>query len=916
LNQHPEQKARDLIDAQLSLAGWIVQNKSTLNLAAGTGIAVREYPTSTGPADYVLFVGRKPVGIIEAKRQEEGIHATSVEEEAEDYATAKLKHLNNDPLPFCYIATGAIIRFYDRRDPKPRAREIFHFHRPETLLDWYQQNSSLRQRLLQLPQLPTTGLRQCQFAAITNLETSFGQNRKKALIQMATGAGKTFTAITAVYRLLKFANAKRILFLVDTKNLGQQAEQECMAYQPQDDNRRFTELYNVQRLQSSYLATDSQVCISTIQRLYAILKGNELDEEAEQQNPNETNWNQRQAPPITYNPRLPVEFFDFVIIDECHRSIYNLWKQVLDYFDAFLIGLTATPNKHTFGFFDQNVVSQYTHEDAVADNVNVGYDTFIINTQITQQGSRIEKENFVDFRDKLTRAKRWEQLDEDLDYNAKQLDKSVVNPSQIRLILSTFKDSLPQLFPARLEVPKTLIFAKSDSHADDIIQMVRDVFAEGNDFCRKITYNVKNAQGVLSDFRNRFHPRIAVTVDMIATGTDVKPLECLLFMRDVKSSGYFEQMKGRGTRTLTLDELIKVTPSAKFAKDHFVIVDAIGVSRTCKTDSRSLEQKHGVALSSLLEAITVGSRDEALFTSLANRLTRFDKRITPQEREQFVQQTGKTIGEVVHNLLDAFDADTLFALEQQVLRDYPDASPHDIAAHCQQRSEDLQHRAAAVFTGPLNQWILNVQRQHEQVLDQVNTDSLQHAGWDADNKDRARQQTEDFAAWVTDHKDEITALQIFYAQPYQRRQLTYDMITELMQRLRADKPQLAPLAIWQAYAQLETVGGHPRSELTALVALVRRVCGIDTVLTPYDKTVDNHFKNWLFRKQAGPLKFTEEQMQWLRMIKDFIMESFHIQRDDFELLPFNHHGGLGRFYQLFGDEMDTIIHELNQALIA
>jgi len=186
---------------------------------------------------------------------------------------------------------------------------------------------------------------------------------------MATGSGKTYTAITFIYRLLKFAKAKRILFLVDTRNLGEQAEQEFMAYVPNDDNRKFTELYNVQRLKSSYIATDSQVCISTIQRLYSILKDEELDTWAEEENPNER-WQPKEPVPVVYNPKIPIEFFDFIVIDECHRSIYNLWKQVLDYFDAFLIGLTATPDKRTFAFFNENVVSEYSHEDAVADGVN------------------------------------------------------------------------------------------------------------------------------------------------------------------------------------------------------------------------------------------------------------------------------------------------------------------------------------------------------------------------------------------------------------------------------------------------------------------------------------------------------------------------------------------------------------------
>jgi type I restriction enzyme R subunit len=580
-NRTPEQQARDRIDELLARAGWSVQNRSETDLGAGLGVAIREYPTDTGPADYVLFVDRKPVGIVEAKREEEGYRLTVVEQQSGEYADSKLKYLDNQPLPFVYESTGILTRFTDRRDPKPRSRPVFSFHRPETFQEWLKRDKPLRGRLLDIPELDPERLRNCQVRAIERLERSFKENRPRSLVQMATGSGKTFTAITAIYRLLKFAGAKRVLFLVDTKNLGEQAEQEFMAYTPNDDNRKFTELYNVQRLKSSYIASDSQVCISTIQRLYSILKGEELDDRAEEDNPNESGSPRPREPmPVVYNPRVPIEFFDFIVIDECHRSIYNVWRQVLDYFDAFLIGLTATPDARTFGFFNQNVVSEYSHEEAVTDGVNVTYDVYTIETEITKNGSRIVAREYVDKRDKLTRRSRWEQLDEDVVYSGKQLDTDIVNPSQIRTIIRTFREQLPQIFPGREEVPKTLIFAKTDSHAEDIIGIVREEFAEGNAFCKKVTCQSKeDPKSVLAQFRNDYYPRIAVTVDMIATGTDVKPLECLLFMRDVKSRNYFEQMKGRGTRILGYDDLKKVTPSAASAKTHFVIIDAIGVTK-------------------------------------------------------------------------------------------------------------------------------------------------------------------------------------------------------------------------------------------------------------------------------------------------------------------------------------------------
>jgi type I restriction enzyme R subunit len=921
-NQNPEQIARDNIDKQLLACGWAIQSIKQINLNAGIGVAVKEYLTDVGPADYVLFVDRKPCGVIEAKREEEGHRMTVHEGQGEDYANAKLKHLKNEPLPFVYISTGEVTRFTDFTDPKPRAREVFSFHRPETLRDWVKRDKSLRRRLLDLPALQTDGLRDCQINAITKLETSFKENRPRALIQMATGSGKTFTAITAIYRLLKYAKAKRVLFLVDTKNLGEQAEQEFMSFVPNDDNRKFTELYSVQRLKSSYIATDSQVCISTIQRLYSILKGTELEEAAEEENPNERKYQPKEIPPIEYDGKMPIEFFDFIVIDECHRSIYNLWKQVLEYYDAFEVGLTATPDKRTIGYFDQNLVSEYSHEMAVADGVNVGYEVFIIDTKVTQQGATLWKGEYIEHRERLSRRKRMELQDEDEEYSRQQLDKDVVNPNQIRTIIRTFKEHLPTIFKDRydkngnFEVPKTLIFAKTDSHANDIIDIVREEFAEENKFCKKITYNSEDPKSTLAQFRNDYHPRIAVTVDMIATGTDVKPLECLLFMRDVKSINYFEQMKGRGTRTIDLDSLRKVTPTAKFTKDHFVIVDAIGVTKSLKTDSRPLEKKPGVPLKELLQAIAVGAREEELFTSIANRLTRLDKQISEKEKQQFAEKAGgKSVSQVVKELLNAFNPDVLEDIESKVRTEMVGAAPVEIDAAIKVKTEALQNEAAKVFTGELSEYIENVRKAHEQKIDLANPDEVIHVGWDKDNAATSSARVLEFKEWMEANKDELMALQIFYNQPFRRRELTYSMIKEVLEKLQNDKPTLAPINVWRAYEALEQCNGSYKAELSALVSLIRKVIGIDTTLTVYDKIVDRNFQDWIFKKNAGKHNtFNEEQMQWLRMIKDYVANSFHIDKDDFDLDPFNRNGGLGKFYQLFKEDYEHILEELNEAL--
>jgi len=887
INQNPEQIARDKIDEMLGEAGWLVQSKKKVDLSAGKGVAVREYQTDVGPADYVLFVDRKPVGIIEAKREDEGHRLTVVEEQSSNYANAKLKYLNNDPLPFVYESTGTIARFTDYRDPKPRGRNVFSFHKPET-------------------------------------------NRPKALIQMATGAGKTFTAATFVYRLLKHADAKRILFLVDTKNLGEQAEQEFMTFQPNDDNRKFTELYNVQRLSSSYIASDSQVCISTIQRLYSILKGEELDESAELENPNENSWLQKKmsknkAVPVEYTPKVPIEQFDFIVIDEAHRSIYNLWKQVLDYFDAFLIGLTATPDKRTFGFFNENVVSQYTYEESVTDGVNVPYDVYTIETEISQNGETIKAGWFVDRRDKLTRKKRWQQEDEDTEYKRNDLDKKVVNPSQIRNIIREYKKALKTtIYPKRVdengdyEVPKTLVFAKTDSHADDIIKIIREEFDEGNDFCKKVTYKIKeDPKSVLNRFRNDYYPRIAVTVDMIATGTDVKPLEVLLFMRDVRSNNYFEQMKGRGSRTIDKNDFqSKNTQVLGVHKTHFVIVDAVGVTKSKKTDSRPLERKPSVPMKDLLGAVTMGVADEDLFLSLANRLIRLEKQITEKEKDRLLEFTGgKNLKQITKELITAFDQDEIETKAQLEIDKIPvqDQTPALIEDAKKNAQEQLILEASKTFNGELNNYLDNVRKQHEQIIDSVNIDTVTKSEWETTSVDKATEIIKDFTEYLEANKDEIKALSIFYNQPYNRRDITFKMIKEVMEKLQLEKPLLAPDYVWDAYSSLEEVKSkQPKDVLTALVSLIRRACGIDSELKAYDKTIENNFKTWAGQHN----RFTKEQLDWLRMIKDHVVSSYHIEIDDLDYTPFDAKGGKGKMHQLFGNQMNDIINELNEVLAA
>ncbi len=505
----PEEEARQRIDGLLGQAGWQVQGARAVNLYASRGVAVREFPLKPGhgEADYLLYVDGKAAGVIEAKPV--GFTLTGVERQSEKYGAGLPDNLPawRHPLAFLYQSTGVETRFTNGLDPDPRSRQVFAFHRPETLGEWlatpgtgaearlrdqrmvaergagYPALPTLCHGLRNMPPLNPAGLWPVQARAIQNIEASLAQGRPRSLVQMATGSGKTYMACHLTYRLSKFAGARRALFLVDRSNLGRQTLREFQGFTTPDDHRKFTELYNVQHLQSNHIDTVSRVCIATIQRVYSMLKGEELDPELEEQSAFEMAAVRKEPVPVEYNRDIPIETFDIIITDECHRSIYNLCRQVLEYFDAFIIGMTATPSKQTLGFFNQNLVMEYNHEQAVADGVNVDFDIYRIRTDITEQGSKVDAGYYVDRRNRRTRAVRWEELDEDLVYSPAQLDRDVVAQDQIRTVIRTFRDCLfTDIFPGRTEVPKTLIFAKDDSHADDIVQAVREEFGRGNDF--------------------------------------------------------------------------------------------------------------------------------------------------------------------------------------------------------------------------------------------------------------------------------------------------------------------------------------------------------------------------------------------------------------------------------------------------
>ena len=906
----PEAQARQKIDQLLTDAGWQVQDYEQINLSAGLGIAVREYHLNSGFADYLLFINRKAVGIIEAKPVGKTLSGVEIQSDKYSFNLPKTLSCHQKPLPFIYESTGGETYFRDSRDPDYRSRSVFAFHKPETLQEWLGQPDTLRSRLQQLPIIETEDLRDCQKEALAGLFNSLKENRPRALIQMATGVGKTYTAVSFIYWLIKIAGAKRVLFLVDRKNLGEQTEKEFQQYVTPDDGRKFTELYNVQLLSSNTIAPVNKVCITTIQRLYSMLRGDAEfeaeNEETSQFNDNEENQNPKD---VVYNSRIPIETFDFIITDECHRSIYHLWRQVLEYFDGFIIGLTATPSIQTFGFFNQNLVMEYPHERAVADGVNVGFEVYRIKTQITEQGSTIQAGFYIDKRNRQTREIRWKQLDEDVSYTGKDLDRSVVAVDQIRTVIRTFKERLfTEIFPNRTDVPKTLIFAKDDSHAEDIVRIVREEFGKGNEFCKKITYRTtgEKAKDLIASFRNFYNPRIAVTVDMISTGTDIKPLECLIFMRDVKSRIYFEQMKGRGTRTINPTDFQGVTPDAE-VKEQFIIIDAVGVCESDKTDSRPLERKRSVPFHQLLQNVAMDVRDEDTLMSLAGRLAKLEKKLNDDERTELKNAAGgKSIQKVTRDLLEAVNPDVQI---EQAVKQFQTQTPTE--AQQQQATEVLINQACQPFDNPQFRNLLReIKTKNEQIVDTVSQDVVLFVGFDTTARDKAMATVETFRQCLEAKKDEITALQILYNQPYGQRRLTYEQIKQLANALERPPCNLTPEKVWQAYAQLQADkvrGAGVQKLLTDIISLVRFAMGETETLEPFAVTVEEKFQQWLMGKT-----FSSEEVSWLEKIKEHIITSVRIDVEDLQEMPQEAFKG----YQLFGNGLMDILDELNEVLAA
>ncbi|AOS64171.1 type I restriction endonuclease subunit R [Actinoalloteichus hymeniacidonis] len=920
-----EVQARTAIDKMLHAAGWAVQDRDRVNPRAAHGVAVREFGLATGRADYVLYVDGRIVGVIEAKR--EGDPLSSAVEQNDRYAAGVLKEhrlavwREDEPFAFRYATTGTETYFINRLDPDARSRVVFWFHRPETIAAWMRRadespaTPTLRAALRTLPVLEENGLRLAQVDAITGLEDSLAKDRMRGLIQMATGAGKTFTAVAQTYRLLKHAGARRVLFLVDRNNLGKQAYDEFCKFTTPDDGRKLSDLYNINRLGPAGLQDTSSVVICTIQRMYSLLRGETLpDDETDAASTDQDTYETDQPIEVDYNEEVPIESFDLIVVDECHRSIFGLWRGVLEYFDAHMVGLTATPTVQALGFFGRNLVSEYTYPQAVGDGVNVDFDVVRMRTDLREAGgATIDAGTTVRVKDRKTRRQRYQELDDDFSYTTGQIGRSVVTVDEIRAVLVAYRDNWRRWFPGRSELPKTLIFAVGEDHAEDVLAQVKEVFSRGDDFAKKITYKSRqageNPDDLIRALRTSPRLRVAITVDMIATGTDVKALECVIFLRDVRSAVLFEQMKGRGARTIDPTELQEVTPDAddSVRKTRFVLVDAVGVTESSLVDAKPLVPagERQISLAKLLDKAGTASINVSEAEILAGRLARLNQQLTDEERDQLTKAAhGRTLSQIAGAIVTAADPDR---------QDRAQAEGGPAAAR-----KLIEDAVAPLTKNPeLRRHIIEIRRDKDYVFDEFTAVEVTEVA-EIPREERAREQIDRWSRLLREERDRIAAVDLAVASP---RSVSpgqaYDALKELAAEIRRPQYAWTPQVLWAYYEDLgaSVAAGNRDADVPDLISLIRYELGVDQELRPYRASVEERFEAWLLRQQQAGAEFTPEQLWWLRSIRDVVASDVGISPAEFNAEPFKGKGsGLG-FQRAFPErDVRSLLSELNREL--
>lgn len=865
----PEEKARVKIDRMFEEAGWQVVSRDeyTPNLTAA---AIKEGLLKHNlEADYFLFINGKAVGVLEAKRAEIDVDCDEVKGQAEKYVNnvPPIYAAYEKPLRIIYLSNGEKVLFYDYAKKDGNYIEINRIHTPKEIVDIL----SIDDFYAGLPTLQKKGLRQCQFDAIKGLEESFRNGQKRALMVLATGAGKTYAACLAAYRFLSYTPMRKVLFLVDRNNLGKQAEGEFGTFRLTENKEPFNTIFGVNRLKSAKIPSDSNVVISTIQRLFSLLKGDDVDDNDEE---SDFDDNEDNVVSLPANPLLPPDYFDLIIIDECHRSIYGNWRQVLDYFKtAKIIGLTATPIPETVAFFNNNIVVNYTLEESIKDGVNVDHRTFRIRTEVTENGGAIlegDRTRQTTVYTGKTENVVWQ---ENKNYTREELNRSIINPAQIKLILETYRDSVytemfvdPQREPNFDYLPKTLIFALNENHANNIVKIAKDVFNRHDDkYVQKITYSVGDSNALIRQFRNDKDFRIAVTCTLVATGTDVKPLEVLIFMRDVASEPLFVQMKGRGVRTIGDDQLRNVTPNA-ISKDCFYLVDAVGVTERQKSVPKPGNGPKPVppTLKELLELLAHGNLEDDNLRMLASRLSRIHNKCTDSQREEFANLSHITMSQLATDIFNALE-DTSFP-------PFVDINEPNL--------ERKTLIALLINNVPARNYLLIVNAGFINTL-MPGEDNLIYSGF---SREEAIATTSAFEEYCDEHKDEIEALRIIYNND--GAPITFKMLKDLQNRMKAFNNKFTIANLWHSYSVVDINnvavynGADQKNEkeaLTNLIQLVRFAWHKIARLESLCSGAQQRFNLWYGQMQRD---ITADQIKLMRQIVDYIAANGTCQISD------------------------------------
>ena len=857
----PEQIAREKIDRMFADAGWAVVNRDNYSPEI-SAVAIEEgLMKGNCEADYLLFINGKAVGVLEAKRREVDVTASIVADQAEHYAKSVPNWCQAwfNPLPLAYVSNGNELYFRDLRNPDSQYEALKKIHTPKEITRLL----GINDYYAALPTLQKRGLRDCQYEAITELEKSFRAGQNRALMVLATGSGKTYTACLATYRMLNYTPMKRVLFLVDRNNLGKQAEGEFGTFRLTESGDPLNTIFEVNRLKSANVKKSDQIVISTIQRLFSLLSGQPIDDSDDEATDDETT--EIVLPP---NPQLPPDFFDMIVVDECHRSIYGNWRAVLEYFSsAKIVGLTATPIPETLAFFNNNQVVNYTLEKSIVDGVNVDHRVYRIRTQATEDGGAIREG------DSLRRITRYTGNVEDVknreirNYTATELNRSIVNPAQIKLILETYRDAVytemftdPQRDPIMDYLPKTLIFALNDAHAQNIVNIAREVFGpcitvDPDRFVQKITYSAGDSNALIRSFRNDKDFRIAVTVTLVATGTDVKPLEVVMFMRDVESQPLYVQMKGRGVRTIGDEQLRNVTPNA-FSKDIFYLVDAVGVTEHTQTVPTPGDERpsQAITLRQLLERLTHGEVHDNNLRLIAARLARIHNKATEEQRSEFEALAHASMADISSNIYQALESGSLpLYLNVNEPNNQRKGLVRPLAVHPDARE----------FLCVLNAGFINILQPGE--------DTLIEKGF---SQEEAASTTKAFEDYIEAHRDEIEALRIIYNNSGQP--LTYTTLKDLERKLREVNHKFNVSQLWNNYSILNPKAVQKfttkdeKDALTNIIQVVRYAMHLTPELRSLPSMAAQRFELWCGQAQR-PL--TESQKEVIRQIVSYIVSN-------------------------------------------